>query len=450
MGRSTSALPGPSSLSTGVVDDTALEFGTNDALGDARVTQAGASFVRIDIIWWDVAPARPSATFNPRNPADPNYQWQTVDRAVRAASAAHLNVVLDVGHAPPWAEGSHRPRSAAAGSWRIRPRALGAFAHAAALRYSGHFHDAASDGVLPRVKYFEAWNEPNSAVFLTPQWSRGRHGIAPASPGIYRGMLNAFYAGVKSAARGDYVISAGTAPYGRPAGQGLLAPALFYRELFCVSPKFRAQPCPSKVHFDALDHHPYAISPTYHAQLPDDISIADLGKIWKILHAAQRANHVAPAGPKALWVTEMNWASQPETPAKLAAQAGKTARALYELWSENVSHAFWYLLTDPDGADIHFAGGGLYDVAGQPKPVVSAFRFPFVVVHRVGARATIWGRSPLPGEVTIVRQSGSAPQTLLRLRTDESGIFDERTTVPRDATLVASAGGFTSYPSSTG
>src|SRR5204863_108897 len=77
------------------------------------------------------------------------------------------------------------------------------------------FPDPQRPGVsLPRVRYWQAWNEPNLTNFLTPQWSR-RHGhLVAASPGIYRHLLNAFYAGVKAARRSDVVVTAGTAPFG--------------------------------------------------------------------------------------------------------------------------------------------------------------------------------------------------------------------------------------------
>ena len=47
------------------------------------------------------------------------------------------------------------------------------FAYAAATRYSGTYVRA--DGVvLPRVRYWTAWNEPNLQIGLIPQWRRVR------------------------------------------------------------------------------------------------------------------------------------------------------------------------------------------------------------------------------------------------------------------------------------
>ena len=48
---------------------------------------------------------------------------------------------------------------------------LQAFARAAATRYSGVYPDS-TGAVLPRVRYWTAWNEPNSPNFLRPQYKR--------------------------------------------------------------------------------------------------------------------------------------------------------------------------------------------------------------------------------------------------------------------------------------
>ena len=66
-----------------------------------------------------------------------------------------------------------------------RPGAFGDFANAVASALLRNFAG------LPRVRYFQAWNEPNLSVYLTPQY-KGKNEVAA---GHYRRMLNAFYAG---------------------------------------------------------------------------------------------------------------------------------------------------------------------------------------------------------------------------------------------------------------
>ena len=65
------------------------------------------------------------------------------------------------------------------------------------------------------MRDWEAWNEPNLSTYLTPQWTASKH---PASPGIYRTLLNAFYKGLKSVAPQDVVAGGTTAPFGDPPG----------------------------------------------------------------------------------------------------------------------------------------------------------------------------------------------------------------------------------------
>src|ERR671930_1420973 len=57
--------------------------------------QARAGFTLIYVDWSRVAPSDPVG-FVPTNPADPNYNWDDVDAAVRDAAARGLKVILGV------------------------------------------------------------------------------------------------------------------------------------------------------------------------------------------------------------------------------------------------------------------------------------------------------------------------------------------------------------------
>src|SRR6202011_5700158 len=123
----------------------------------------------------------------------------------------------------------------------------------------------------PHVRYFQVWNEPNYSTYLAPQWTRVRGAWVAESPLIYRALLNAFYAGVKAGQPGALVVSAGTGPFGDPPVGPRIPPALFYRDVLCVSAAMRPLPCPDPAHFDVLAHHPYAIGDPYTTALnPDD------------------------------------------------------------------------------------------------------------------------------------------------------------------------------------
>ena len=234
---------------------------------------------------------------------------------------------------------------------------------------------------LPHVAYFQAWNEPNLPATLAPQWKRTRSGYVPASPAIYRGLLNAFYAGVKSVQPHASVLTAGLAPYGDTPGAARMHPVTFLEALLS-----------RRANFDALDIHPYGLTPTHHAFSPDDVSTPDLGRLRRVLRAHS-------AGSKPIWVTEIDWDSKPDPAAvSLAQQARYLAQAFYELWRQGVSHVLWYQPHDLGGTPRGgIPYGGLFTIDGQAKPASSAFRFPFVALRGTDGSTTLWGRAPIRG-----------------------------------------------------
>ena len=136
--------------------------------GSTKRFRGNAELVRIDVLWRRfVGSSRPS---NPRDPADPAYDFSRLDAAVRDAERRGLKVLFTVFLAPDWAEGPGRPDGLRPGAWRPNPAEYGHFGSALATRYSGSFPDPDGAGTLPRVRYFEAWNEPNVQGFLAPQW----------------------------------------------------------------------------------------------------------------------------------------------------------------------------------------------------------------------------------------------------------------------------------------
>ncbi|MCA1689506.1 MAG: hypothetical protein LC720_03405, partial [Actinobacteria bacterium] len=138
-----------------------------------RAAAEHAAVVRINVYWSVVAPARPAAGFDPTDPASPGYDWTALDAAVRDARGRGLEPLLTILQAPAWAQGAGRPAGAPLGTWRPDPQKLAEFARAAARRYSGRYPDPLSPGTtLPRVKSWQCWNEPNLALYLTPQWTR--------------------------------------------------------------------------------------------------------------------------------------------------------------------------------------------------------------------------------------------------------------------------------------
>ena len=179
------------------LQDPGLQSTANAAAADdafAAMHTIDGSIVRISVFWAQVAPPGPTrpAGFDASNPADPHYRWNALDVAVRLAAQHHLRVILDILHAPAWAEGPGEPSNPAShsigpGAWDPSPSALAQFARAAALRYSGHFRrpvarwlHAAASQILGNLERGESADlsrraEPGRRVPLAAQcrlWGR--------------------------------------------------------------------------------------------------------------------------------------------------------------------------------------------------------------------------------------------------------------------------------------
>jgi hypothetical protein len=230
-------------------------------------------------------------------------------------------------------------------------------------------------------------------------------------------------------------------------------PVQFLRELVCLRGRaLRPERCPDPVHFDAIDIHPYAETPTRHASNADDVSAADVGKLSRVLRVASLTRRLLPRGPKPIWANEIGWDSSPPDPAgvPLAREARYLSQTLYELWRQGISHVMWYEAHDL-GAPARFEPyGGLFFTDGRAKDVSIAFRFPFVALRGRGGIATIWGRAPAGGRVAIEVERRSGWRRLFVLTPSRGDIFYVRRRVGSHLTLRARVGSIVSYPWSTG
>jgi hypothetical protein len=415
----------------------------------ARAAASGSDILRVEIGW--VAPSattRP-AGFDGRNPADPRYDFRRADAAILDATSRGLRVLASFTGAPLWAEGPDRPADAPPGSWKPDPAALDEYGAALAARYSGTFPDPARPGqALPRVDAFQPWNEPNLDKYLSPQWS-GKHTFAPAH---YRRMLSAFYRGAKSVRPDVLVVSAGTAPFGDPGTKGKrIMPARFVREMLCLRAsrnRLQSTNCPEPARFDVLAHHPYSVgSPRRRALNADDVSIPDMGKLTRLLRAAERAGTLLPRKRHRLWVTEVSYDSSPPDPdgVPIERHARYLEEAFYLLWRQGVDTITWFQIRDQPPHPSYAASNqsGIYFVDGRPKLAQRAFRFPFVAERAGGGSLRVWGRAPVAGSVRIERRTATGWRLMRIVRARRHGTFLVRIT-GRRPTLRARIGSQTS------
>jgi Cellulase (glycosyl hydrolase family 5) len=397
-------------------------FGPDETLALSRIRSAGMQTVSVPLNWPAVAPVRQPSRWDPTNPNDPNYNWSAADALIRQIVAAGLQPILQVYQAPTWARLTPDvPVSAP------RLDLFAQFLHAAAERYSGD-----SFG-LPRVRYWEIWNEPNLSLYFFPQFDFETDEFT--SPDVYRAMVNAAAMSIHAVHSDNVVIAGSTAPFGDLTPNVFAldkdwGPLKFMRRFLCIDDAGRPT-CDQPVSFDVWSTHPYtAGGPAHHAAQPYDVSIADLGKMRDALTAAVRAGHLKSAVAPRFWVTEFSWDSSPPDPCgPSTALLGRwIPDAFYRMWASGVDTILWFkLMDDPMATSIFQSGLYFYAPAfagAQQKPFDEAFRFPFVAL-RHGNGVHVWAHTPFgkPGGVVRIQQTVNGRWTQVRkLRADRYGI----------------------------
>jgi hypothetical protein len=284
---------------------------------------------------------------------------------------------------------------------------------------------------------FQVWNEPNLSIYLSPQWEKsGGRWIAEA-PAHYRLMLNAFYAGVNAAATGDTVVTAGTAPYGDFGHGQRMMPLTFWTNLLSAPASF-----------DVMAHQPYSIgSPTTKALNAADVSVDDLGRLTRLLAAAERRGTALPrAEHHRLWITETGYDTRPPNPGgvPVATDARWLEQSLFLFWQQGVDLVTWYLIRDqpPGGPPASTSQTGVFYSSGKPKPAATAFRFP-VVGHRGSGGLHAWLRAPSSGTLVLQSQTNGRWTTIRRTPVTAAETLD--LSVPgRPQALRASVAGISS------
>ncbi len=406
-------------LETTIQDDAVLLSSAPADVREAarRIAWLGADRVRITAGWSALAPAahsrrRPGAPFEASDPATyPREPFVRLDRAVKAARAAGLAVMVDLAFwAPRWAV-RRGVRPADRQNHEPDADAFGRFAAAVARRYDGTYPDPERPGhALPAVRMWTTWNEPNNPTFLRPQWVRHDKRWTPASAHVYRAMHNAAYDALERASSRNFVLVGGTAATGSSKpGRGGVAPLRFVRELACVDRRLRPLRTPECRDYRPLRahgyaHHPYTRSTTPETSSPDPDSalLAETARLQGLLSAlAQRGRLVRAL---AVHHTEYAYESNPPDPTApfgLAQQAQMLSWATYLAWRDPATPMFAQFLLrdiDPRAAgrrrdDPRWWSGfqsGLFFADGTPKPAAQAFRLPFwAEVREVGGQRVV-------------------------------------------------------------
>ncbi len=360
-----SAQPADSSryMRVGIYDEAQTLFGAVPQTF-AMFKQLHVQEVRLNLYWggrFGVARSRPAAA---TNPADPAYNWDLYDRTVNYAAQNGVHVLFSIYGTPSWANGGKGPNVAPTQATDLRN-----FAYAAARRYSGTY--PGSDGrILPAVREWLAWNEPNNPIFLTPQYTKTAIGWAIRSAVDYAKICNAVYNGVHATLAPAERVGCGvTSPRGNndpSSARPSVSPLAFLRAAKKAGLKT----------FDAWAHHPYYAGPTDQPTTKPvtakgaPATAVTLGNISDLVTEVTRLY-----GNKRIWITEYGYQTNPPD-ALFGVSWAKQATYLTQAFAlarknPRIDMMLWFLLKDEPSV----AGwqSGLLTSSGKKKPAYNAF-----------------------------------------------------------------------------
>ena len=365
----------------------------------------GVDRVRINATWSQIAPKPESPRrpdFDATDPDDYSPKaWLNLDRAVKAVTAGGLRPMVDVGfYAPRWAGGSRSPD----------PEELAGFAEALARRY-------------PQVRLWTVWNEPNHPFFMQPQWRDG----VPVAAHTYRRMHELASEVIRGVSENNHVLLGGLTSMGGD-GRGAVAPLRFLREMACVDSRLRPLRRPQCEDFRPLKADGFAMHPYVHREPPteplpnpDDVGIADLGRLSRLLAALAARGRIEGRLP--VYVTEFGYETDPPDPRRGVSppqQAAYLQQAVGEaLARPDVRMHAQFLLRDLGDDGLYQTGLELPD--GRPKPSLFSFPVSFAVRRGTGLGLVRPGRGRR--EVAIERRvQGGAWSAIARTTTDADGV----------------------------
>ena len=466
--------------------------------------ELGVGVVRVTLAWNTVAPSKRQPGFNPVLPSSyPAASWTIYDQIVRDAHANGIAVDFSLtGPAPLWAAGSGQPAPGNYGEWKPSATAFGQFVEAVATRYSGSYdpttdtiaHGDADD--LPRVSFWELWNEPNFGEDLAPQAIKGS--TVPTSAPAYRSLLDAAWRGLGLTGHGRDTILIGNLdargsngkprpgqPQGLPGNFGQTKPLQFLRTLYCVSTAYQelrgaaaaAVGCPATAagsrqfrnahpalfRASGFADHPYPVNLPPTKATSTDPDFTEFSELPRLASTLDRLKRIYGSGKRfPIYNNEYGYITNPPNNSSSHFVSPATA-ATYTNWAEYLSwrnarigSTMQYLLYDPNPTENvpEFGGfaSGLIFYDGTRKPGYNDYRLPLylpVTSTRRGRSLEVWGcvrpahfasldtgGTPQQVQIQFERGSGGAFTTLRTVTiTNARGYFDLRLSFPAGGTV---------------
>lgn len=441
--------PTPAAASTGqltmIQDDPALASNTTRTLQIFR--SLGIGVIRVPLVWNEIAADANSRTA----PADPYpaADWAGFDKLLTEAHQYGIQVnLMPTGPAPLWATTAGAP-SGFASVWQPSAAAYGQFVSAAATRYSGSYVPPGASSPLPRVSFWELWNEGNWSPSLSPQVpSSGSSTYVSAA--IDRSLIANAWTALQQTGHGhDTIVYGSLSPDQSavvvPASKTSISPPLaFLRALYCVDSSYRqlrgsaaaALSCPStKAAFVAnnpalfkasgIGVHPYGYgNPPTRAAFPNanSVEFAGIPNLTKALTRIQRGY----GSGKSLAVYNTEYGYEPRPPQTNRQFPTQAQAASYINWAEYLSYKNpriatydQYLLYD--GSDWFTTGLVL---RGRRLPSFYAFRTPIwlpVTATKRGRALEVWGGARPAHDASV--DTGKAQYVEIQFARRSSGHF---------------------------
>jgi hypothetical protein len=470
--------------------------------------ELGVGVVRVRLAWNAVAPSkRPPAGFKGADPAAyPAANWSIYDQIVRDARTDGIAVDFSLtGPAPLWASAPGVPAgtpSLFAGAWEPSAADFFQFVEAVATRYSGSYDPTlgviahGNPGDLPRVTFWELWNEPNFGEDLAPQAIKGS--TVPTGAPEYRTLLEAGWSALGLTGHGRDTIVIGNlaargtsgqpsrgAPQGYPGNFGQTKPLQFIRTLYCVDSSYRelrggaaaAVGCPTTAAasrsfrrrnpalFNATGFatHPYPVNRPPTQASSNDPDFTEFSELPRFGSTLDRLTRIYGSGKRfQIFNTEYGYITNPPNHSSAHFASPSTA-AYYDNWAEylswrssRIANSMQYLLYDPNPTQNtpEYGGfaSGLILFNGSRLPGYNAYRLPLflpVTSARGGRSLEVWGclrpahfarldTAGTPQEVQVQFQGGSRGAfTTLRTVTvtNTRGYFDLHMTFPASGSV---------------
>jgi hypothetical protein len=338
------------------LQDDAMVLRGNPVFTFGMFRQLRVQIVRMNLNWPDVAKRRPA---HPQDPADPAYDWDVYDRAVRYAAQNNMRVLMTILYTPSWANGGKKRN--------VPPRNytdLRNFAYAAASRYSGHYipnTDDDNETYLPAVKYWLAWNEPNN-----PNWLQQTVGRRFVSPRTYAKICTAIYNGVHfTNFAGEKVGCGATGPRGNNQARSSrpsMSPLAFMTAARKAGMRL----------LDAYAHHPYYGRPSESPSSRPGGNAITLGNINVLI---RQANRLFGKKKKPIWITEYGYQTPPDR--FFSVSLGTQARYLSQAYAigrrtPQITMMVWFMLRDDTNLSLGWQSGFL-TAKGRKKPSFNVF-----------------------------------------------------------------------------